>query len=276
MSKISEGLLPSRRAVLQMALVSAVGMAISGQALAEEARVPVAAAVSGPLQSAGALTFGPGNVLFVGDIKGARVHAFDLSDKDITSQTSVTLGNFHNFEGTNLVEGVDHKLAALLGTTSDNIVINDMVVHQPSQQIFLSVERGRGVDAQPAIVKLNRGQMEVLELDPIPHTMALIPNEPSNEASLEFNKQRVFAITDVKFYKGEVFVTGISNQRFASTLHRIAYPFLGPGSTTTVEIWHPVHGEYETRAPIIRQGVTLGFRAQEAFLSGSRTRKCCL
>jgi hypothetical protein len=38
-----------------------------------------------------------------------------------------------------------------------------------------------------------------------------------------------------------------------STLHRIAFPF-GEGMTTcTVEIWHPVHAEFETRAPIIRQ-----------------------
>jgi hypothetical protein len=50
-------------------------------------------------------------------------------------------------------------------------------------------------------------------------------------------------ITDVKYYNGEVFVTGISNHRFASTLYRIPYPFTGKKATTTVEIWHPVHGD---------------------------------
>jgi hypothetical protein len=65
--------------------------------------------------------------------------------------------------------------------------------------------------------------------------------------------QRSFAITDVKYYKGEIFVTGVSNQQFASTLHRIPYPFNAQMATSTVEIWHPVHGEFETRAPIIRQ-----------------------
>jgi hypothetical protein len=58
---------------------------------------------------------------------------------------------------------------------------------------------------------------------------------------------------DVKYYKGEVFVTGITNQRFASTLHRIPYPFNSKMATCTVEIWHPVHGQFETRAPIIRK-----------------------
>ena len=163
------------------------------------------------------------------------------------------LGNFHNFEGRNLVRGLDQKLAALFGTTYDQMVINDMVVHQPSQQIFISVERGRSTDALPAIVKVNHGQLEVLELDRIPHSQVGVPNEPDLTAMLEFDTQRSFAITDVKYYNGEIFVTGVSNQRFASTLHRIPYPFKSQMATCTVEIWHPVHGEFETRAPIIRQ-----------------------
>jgi hypothetical protein len=207
----------------------------------------------GPLNSAGILAFGPDNILFVGDITGAAVHAFALRAADVTSQEDVELGNFHNFEGRDLVRGLDHKLAALFGTTYDQIVINDMVVHQPSQQIFISVERGRSTDALPAIVKVNHGELEVLELDRIPHSQVGIPNEPDPKAMLEFDTQRSFAITDVKYYNGEIFVTGVSNQRFASTLHRIPYPFNAQMATCTAEIWHPVHGEFETRAPIIRQ-----------------------
>jgi hypothetical protein len=93
----------------------------------------------------------------------------------------------------------------------------------------------------------------VLELDGIAHSQVAIPNEPDEKAMLEFEPQRVYAITDVKYYNGEIFVTGVSNQRFASTLHRIPYPFNARMATCTVEIWHPVHGEFETRAPIIRQ-----------------------
>jgi hypothetical protein len=199
------------------------------------------------------VAFGPDNVLFVGDITGASVHAFALRQKDLTPQKGVELGNFHNFEGRDLVTGVDQKLAALFGTTYDKIVINDMVVHQPTEQIFLSVERGRGTDALPAIVKVNHGNLELLDVDGIPHSHVHVPDEPDSKAMLEFDTQRSFAITDLKYYKGEVFVTGVSNQRFASTLYRIPYPFNGQMLTSTVEIWHPVHGEFETRAPIIRQ-----------------------
>jgi hypothetical protein len=208
---------------------------------------------AGPLKSAGALAFGSDSVLFVGDIARGAVHAFALREEDITPQAGVELGNFQNFEGRDLVLGLDQKLAALLGTTYDKIVVNDMVVHQASQQIFMSVERGRGPQTLAAIVKINHGNVEVLELDRIPHSSVTIPNEPDHKAMLEFEPQRVYAITDVKYYKGEVFVTGISNQRFASTLYRIPYPFNNQKATCTVEMWHPTHGEFETRAPIIRQ-----------------------
>jgi hypothetical protein len=208
---------------------------------------------AGPLRSAGALAFGPNNILFVGDIAGAAVHAFQLRDTDLTSQEDVEVGNFQNFEGRDLVRGLDQKLAALFGTTVGKIAVNDMVIHQPSKQIFLSVERGRGTDAIPAIVKINHGNPEVLKLDGIRHSHTAIPNEPDEKAMLEFEPQRLYAITDVKFYEGEIFVTGISNQRFASTLYRIPYPFDSRFATSTVEIWHPTHGEFETRAPIVRQ-----------------------
>jgi hypothetical protein len=154
----------SRRDVLRFAAASAVGFALP-DGLSATSDAPVGpGGVSGPLRSAGVLTFGPNNVLFVGDITGAKIHAFALRDKDLTSQKDVINGNFHNFEGRDHVQGLDHKLAAALGTTTDKIVINDMAVHQATEQIFISVERGRGTDAIPAIVKVNHGQLEILAL----------------------------------------------------------------------------------------------------------------
>jgi hypothetical protein len=249
----------SRREFLRAGSTSALMLALSGPALAgyektaAEAGASASSRPAGPLQSAGVLEFGPGNILFVGDIKGAAVHAFVLKASDLTSQADVEVGNFQNFEGRDLVVGVDQKLAALFGTTVSNIVVNDMAIHQPSRQIFMSVERGRGPDAIPAIVKVNHGNLELLELDGIAHSKIAIPNGPDQTAMLEFEPQQIYAITDVKYYNGEIFVTGISNQRFASTLYRIPYPFKSRVATSTVEIWHPTHGEFETRAPIIRQ-----------------------
>jgi hypothetical protein len=55
---------------------------------------------------------------------------------------------------------------------------------------------------------------------------------------------------DLKFHAGEVFVAGVSNQEFSSTLRRIPYPFTGDASETQLEIYHLSHGQHETRAPI--------------------------
>src|SRR5580658_8393521 len=195
----------SRRDILRFAAASAIGLALPG-GLSAVSNAPVAHdGPSGPLRSAGVLAFGPNNVLFVGDITGATIHAFALRDKDLTSQTDLISGNFHNFEGRDHVVGLDQKLAALFGTTVDKIVINDLAVHQPTEQIFLSVERGRGTDAIPAIVKVNHGKLEILELDSIPHSQVAIPNEPGSNAMLEFEPQQVYAITDVKYHNREVF-----------------------------------------------------------------------
>jgi hypothetical protein len=207
------------------------------------------------LESAGALAFGPGNVLFVGDTKGAAVHAFELRPADITAQTNVSLGSAATFEGRDLIQGIDLKLAALLGTSPDQIVINNMVVQQPSKQIFMSVQRGRGPDAIPVIVKVNDGRLEVLELDKLPHSKIRIADEPGQE-TLEFGqRERNLAITDITYYKGEIFVAGISNEEFSSKLRRIRYPFTERVSKSSIEIWHSVHAEFETRAPIIKQVV---------------------
>lgn len=227
----------------------------AGIAVALTMSAPVQAADNSPtaMASAGVLAFGPGNVLFVGDNKGAAVHAFVLSAADFTPQSNIVMGNAHNFEGRDLISGIDRKLAALLGTSPDRILINDMIVHQASKQIFLSVERGRGPDTVPVIVKVNQDQLEILNLDGLPHSKVSIANEP-DEQTLEFGqRERSLAITDIKYHDGEIFVTGVSNEEFASRLRRIHYPFDNQISTASIEIWHSVHAQFETRAPIIKQ-----------------------
>jgi FixJ family two-component response regulator len=197
-----------------LALGTAVALLASGSALAQDKPTKV-------LESAGALAFGPDNVLFVGDTKRAAVHAFELRPADITPQTNVVLGNAHTFEGRDLIGGIDRKLAALLGTSPDQIVINGLVVHRPSKQIFVSVHRGRGPDALPVIVKVNDGRLEVLDLDKLPHSKIRIADVPGQEI-LEFGqRERNLVITDITYYQGEIFVAGISNEEFASKLRRI-------------------------------------------------------
>ena len=57
-------------------------------------------------------------------------------------------------------------------------------------------------------------------------------------------------ITDLAPADSELYVAGLSNEGFRSTLRRIPLPFNGTSRTTTVEIYHTSHDKYETASPI--------------------------
>lgn len=207
------------------------------------------------LQSAGALAFDTGTVMFVGDSKAGVVHAFDLSEV-LSDQSDYQLGRAQTFEGRTIFNNLDVEIAAMLGVNAEDIMINDMVVHKPSKQIFLSVHRGHGPDAEAVIVSVNNGALDLVDLAAADHTSQSVGPVPTN-ATFEFGQPlNTLAITDIDFYNGELLVAGLSNEEFSSKLRRMAYPFDDEVSTSSVEIWHAVHAQYETRAPIISQTIT--------------------
>ena len=100
------------------------------------------------------------------------------------------------------------------------------------------------------------GQLEQVELARLRHTKVSIGKAPAFSETLEFGQsQRALTITDIEYWNGEIFVAGVSNEEFASTLRRVSYPFGNSVSISTIEIWHAAHGQFETRAPIITQVV---------------------
>lgn len=215
-----------------------------------------AAAVAAPtLQSAGALAFDDGNVLFVGDSKAGLVHAFDLGPEILDDQSDFQLGRAQTFEGRTILNGLDTEIGALLGVPAAEVVINDLVVHKPTRQIFLSVQRGHGPDAEAVIVKVDHGVLEVVDLATADHSSQSVGPVLTDD-TLEFGQPlNSLAITDIDFYQGEIFVAGVSNEEFSSKLRRMSFPFTDAVSTSSIEIWHAVHGQYETRAPIITQAI---------------------
>ncbi len=208
------------------------------------------------MQSAGALAFDDGNVLFVGDGRAGVVRAFDFGDAGFDDQSGYQLGRAQTFEGRTIFNGLDHELAALLGVPADQVTINDMAVHKPTGQIVMSVHRGLGPDAEPVLFKVNNGELELLDLSAAEHSEMSVGPVPTEE-TLEFGQPlNTLAITDIDYHNGELFVAGVSNEEFSSKLRRMAYPFTDEISVSSIEIWHAVHAQYETRAPIITQTIT--------------------
>ena len=85
------------------------------------------------LMSAGPMAFGPAGVLFVGDSLGGSIVAIDTGDTKAPA-TPVKIN----------VDGIDAKIAALVGITPDQIAINNVVVNPISKNVYVSASRGRG------------------------------------------------------------------------------------------------------------------------------------
>ncbi len=200
------------------------------------------------LKSAGALAFGPDGVLFIGDAQGGAIFAVDTQDR-----TPASPG------GTFQVEAINEKVAALLGTEPGQVMINDLAVSPASGKAYLSASRGRGQDATPVIVRVDRsGKLEAVDLKEIPFAKAALAHlpdaSPATPAPAPAKKARPSArsqaITDLAYLDGRVYVAGLSNEQFASRLVSLPYPFTGKEEATSVEIYHGAHGAFETRSPI--------------------------
>jgi hypothetical protein len=191
------------------------------------------------LRSAGAIAFGPDAVLFVGDGMGAAVYAIDTADR-----TPIA--------GASEVEGVNAKVAALLGVSVDDILINDVTVNPLSRRAYLSVSRGRGPTATPVIVRTAAGgKVEVLPLDNVRHAKAILPNAPAADAvGRRGAPMRMEAITDIAYVNGNVIIAGLSNEEFSSNLRTIPFPFTTVPRGAAIEIYHGSHGRFETQAPV--------------------------
>jgi hypothetical protein len=197
------------------------------------------------LQSAGVMHFAKDGTLFLADSRAAAVYAIDVADalRD-TSATGV------------VIDDVDGKIAAALGTTRDQLRIVDMAAHPLSQTLYFSVTRGRGDAATPLVVSVTKAdeKVGVLPLESIRHARAALADAPRADAKTPWGTpQRELTITDLALVGGELYVAGLSNEEFASTLRRLPYPFADAApnaKATTVEIYHTSHDRYETAAPI--------------------------
>jgi len=189
------------------------------------------------------LAFGPEGILFVADSKAAAITAIATGD---TKAATVS----HDLK----VEGINQKIAGLLGTSADQIIIDDMVVNPISRNVYLAVSRGRGPDAVPVLVKVgNDGRPSSVSLDKVLFSRGELPDAPVEGVVGQGNRQsnpRQESITDIAFFQDRVLIAGLSNEEFASTLRAIPFPFKTIENGTSVEIFHGAHGRFETRSPV--------------------------
>lgn len=194
------------------------------------------------VKSISQLAFGPAGVLFVADSRSAAVVAVDTGDNKEAPAAPVKVENVHA------------KVAALLGTSADQVIISDVAVNPVSRKVYLAVSRGRGPDAKPALVRVDGGNnLELVKLEGVNHSRVELPKAPIDRepaAGGRGGNPRLESITDIAFLGDRVLIAGLSNEEFSSSMRAIPFPFEKGIEPTSVEIFHGAHGKYETHAPI--------------------------
>jgi hypothetical protein len=195
---------------------------------------------TGPaLTSIGPLTFGPNGTLFAADNQAATIYGLDLAAQ--------ARGAVPGAKG---LDAIDQKIAAMLGTGPREITITDLAVNPSSHNAFVSVMRGQGAGAAPALFRVDgAGTIDLIALQSMKFSKIELPNAPAANANAR-RSARSDAVTDMAFADGRLWIAGLSSEEFSSKLRSVSYPFNTIDRGTSVEIFHGNHGQLETRSPV--------------------------
>ncbi|MEL6202315.1 MAG: hypothetical protein AAFR39_08145 [Pseudomonadota bacterium] len=201
------------------------------------ALVSVQAAFAEAPLSATVLEFADPTTLFVADSAGASIHAYTLPEAEVvTSSTAYTF------------EGFSRALAETLSVAEADIAFNDLAVNPATKAAFVSLTAGTA----PAVVMVTPdGVITPLDLTSLPVTSTDLLTAPDDGVTFWRDiPAAALTVTDLDYANGTLFVSGLSTGEFASTLSQIPFPFGGETQSNSVEIYHAVHNQMETRAPI--------------------------
>ena len=189
------------------------------------------------IKSISRLAAGPENVMFVADWKGARVHAITLP-RAAQKPAGVAF---------NILD-LESLLSGQVGGAK--ATVEDMAVRPGTAEVYIAVSYGAA--KTPALIVVSSDQRaRRVNLKAAKSTSMALRDAPTSDYKFwRETPERSFTVTDMKWRDGELFIAGLSNQDFASTLRRIKYPFDAQQSVTSVEIFHTGHNLIETRAPI--------------------------
>ncbi len=183
------------------------------------------------------LTFGPEGILFIGDSKNAAIYALNTNDAIAVDKAPELR-----------MEKFDETVAASLGTTVGNIKIADLAVNPISKAIYLAVTV---TDGTPVVLRLKGETLENVSLKEAHYSKIALENPVNvDDKDRRGRSLRHWAIADMKFHKGKLLVSGLSNKEFKSTFRSIPFPFEKGQDYSSLEVYHAAHGRYETYAPI--------------------------
>ena len=159
------------------------------------------------IKSISRLSAGPGNVLFVADWKAARVHAITLPQA-----AQKPAGAAFN------ILDLDALLSKQLGGAK--VKVEDMVARPGTQEVYVAVSYG-AAKAPALFVVTSDQRAHRIDLKAARSTSIALRDAPTTDYKFwREAPERSFTVTDMKWHDGELFIAGLSNQDFASTLRR--------------------------------------------------------
>jgi len=187
------------------------------------------------LQTAARLAFDDGGTLYIADWKAERIYAVKVPAARTAPDVPF---NLHD---------VQKSIAAALKTKETGMRFEDLVVQPGTGTAYVAVTAG----GKPAVVSIDAGgKVQRLATGGL-KTFATITDAPGPDKTFWRDlPAAALTVTDMKVHAGKLYLAGLSNRNFASTLRVYDVAGGGKASTATVEMYHPVHNQVETRAPI--------------------------
>ena len=199
-----------------------------------------------PFDSISVMAFRPENVLFIGDSKDSKIVAMELGDASQNTESK----SYNVFD-------IERKISDYFNIEQSEIRITDMKVHPQTKVAYLAVSIGFAQEKTSHILTIDvDGNVNEIDYSLYPNSSIKL-TDPANDDIVFWGKTpaRTLTITDIDYHEGNLYVAGLSNEEFSSTLRKVAYPFNGQYETSSIEMYHAVHNQLETRAPIRTQAI---------------------
>jgi len=206
-------------------------------------------ALAAPVLSAGKMTFVDTNTVVVADWRGGQLHTLTLPPVAAGTPTPFNL------------KDVSGAIATALHTRPENLRFEDMAMRPGSEVAYITLSidgGGKGAKPKPVLVSVDAaGKVGRIDLDRSKHASIAIGNLPGADQSFWRDTPAAsYTVTDMKFHEGKLYVAGLSNASFASALRVFDFPLNAGAAVASVEMYHPVHNQLETRAPIRKMVIT--------------------
>jgi len=206
------------------------------------------AASAGPIRSVGIMTFVDENTLVIADWRAGELHALHLQPVPPSAPKPFNL------------KDVSGPIAHALHTDPENLRFEAMAFRPVTELSYITLSIVQGTTTPtPALVAVDAtGKVVVVDLKKVSQTSTEIQDAPASDKTLWRDvPEATYTVTDMVYYDNKLYVAGLSNASFASTLRVYAFPFTGAVTASSIEMYHAVHDQLETRAPIRKMAVLM-------------------